>query len=74
MSLEVMPSYRYSWFAIQPEVEKFTRACWYDRADYGWSDPGPHHARLKAIAKDLHSLLHAANIAPPCALVGATAR
>jgi len=63
----------YSWIAIQPEVAKFTRACWYDRAGYGWSDPGPSPRTFEAIAKDLHALLHAANIAPPYVLVGATA-
>ena len=31
----------YEWIAVQPQVAKFTRACWYDRASYGWSDPGP---------------------------------
>lgn len=31
----------YSWIAIQPEVSRFARACWYDRAGSGWSDPGP---------------------------------
>ena len=27
----------YSWSAVQREVSKFTRACWYDRAGVGWS-------------------------------------
>src|SRR5688572_25141537 len=31
----------YSWIATQAVVSKFSRACWYDRAWYGWSDPGP---------------------------------
>ena len=62
----------YSWIAIQPEVVKFTRACWYDRAGYGWSDSGPSPRTFEAIAKDLHALLHAAHIAPPYVLVGAT--
>lgn len=30
----------YGWVLVQPEIAKFTRACWYDRAGYGWSDPG----------------------------------
>src|SRR5262249_34196355 len=60
----------YSWVAIQREVAKFTRACWYDRAGYGWSDPGPfpHHSDL--VAHDLHTLLKAAQIAPPYIIVG----
>jgi pimeloyl-ACP methyl ester carboxylesterase len=28
------------WFAVQPEIAKFARVCSYDRAGYGWSDPG----------------------------------
>jgi pimeloyl-ACP methyl ester carboxylesterase len=63
----------YSWIDIQPEVAKLTRACWYDRAGYGWSDPPPSPRTFEAIAGDLHALLHAANIAPPYVLVGATA-
>ena len=31
----------YRWMPIQREVTKFTRACWYEQAGYGWSDPGP---------------------------------
>lgn len=63
----------YSWVDIQPEVAKQTRACWYDRAGYGWSDPGPSPRTSKAIANELHTLLHAAKVEPPYVLVGATA-
>jgi pimeloyl-ACP methyl ester carboxylesterase len=63
----------YSWIAIQPEVAKFTRACWYDRAGYGWSDPGPSPRTFQAIAQDLHALLRAAGVPAPYVLVGATA-
>ena len=31
----------YRWTPIQREVAKFTQACWYDQAGYGWSDSGP---------------------------------
>jgi pimeloyl-ACP methyl ester carboxylesterase len=61
----------YSWIGIQAEIAKITRACWYDRAAYGWSDPGPSPRTPKAVASDLHALLHAAHIAPPYVLVGA---
>lgn len=27
----------YFWMEIQPEIAKFTTACWYDRAGEGWS-------------------------------------
>ena len=63
----------YSWIEIQPEIAKFTHACWYDRAAYGWSEPGPSPRTFRAVANDLHELLHAANVAPPYVLVGATA-
>lgn len=62
----------YTWIGIQAEIAKLTRTCWYDRAAYGWSDPGPSPRTPKAIATDLHALLYAAKIAPPYVLVGAT--
>ncbi|HTB15717.1 MAG TPA: alpha/beta hydrolase [Bryobacteraceae bacterium] len=63
----------YSWIGIQPEVAKFTRACWYDRAGYGWSEPGPMPATYQSVASDLHALLQAAALPPPYVLVGANA-
>ncbi|HKS73062.1 MAG TPA: alpha/beta hydrolase [Terriglobales bacterium] len=63
----------YAWMGVQAEAARFTRACWYDRAGYGWSDPGPSPRTFKAIANDLHSLLRAAGVSPPYVLVGATA-
>jgi hypothetical protein len=61
----------YSWSAIQSEVAKFYRACWYDRAAYGWSDSGPLPRTFQLVASDLHALLHAATVPPPYVLVGA---
>jgi len=63
----------YSWIGVQPEVAKFTRACWYDRAGYGWSEPGPMPATYQSVASDLHALLQAAQMPPPYVLVGANA-
>jgi pimeloyl-ACP methyl ester carboxylesterase len=60
----------YSWVFIQREIAKVTRACWYDRAGYGWSDPGPAPYTSTVGAKDLHELLRAAELAPPYVLVG----
>jgi pimeloyl-ACP methyl ester carboxylesterase len=62
----------YSWITVQPEIAKFTRACWYDRAGHGWSDPGPYPRTSAAIAGDLHELLRVAAIPPPYVLVGAS--
>src|SRR5262249_33937665 len=55
----------YTWMPIQREVAKFTRACWYDRAGYGWSDEGPFPNHSDSIARDLHRLLTAAHVPPP---------
>jgi hypothetical protein len=63
----------FSWIGVQPEVAKLTRACWYDRAGYGWSEPGPMPATYQSVATDLHALLHAAKIPAPYVLVGASA-
>lgn len=60
----------YFWTDIQPEVAKFTTACWYDRAGEGWSDPGPFPRTSASIASDLHDLLHRAVIPGPYVLVG----
>jgi pimeloyl-ACP methyl ester carboxylesterase len=60
----------YSWLLIQREIAKFTRACWYDRAGYGWSDPGPFPNHSDPAARDLHKLLTTAKVPPPYVLVG----
>jgi len=62
------PGYR--WLALQRQVATLTRACWYDRAGLGWSDPGPFPNHSDTIAHDLHSLLAAAQVPPPYILVG----
>jgi len=60
----------YVWTPTQRGVAQFTRACWYDRAGLGWSDPGPDPAWGDAAARDLHRLIAAAGLAPPFVLVG----
>lgn len=60
------------WEPLQTEVAKFTRACWYDRAAEGWSDPGPFPRTSAAIASDLHDLLRRAGESPPYILAGAS--
>jgi pimeloyl-ACP methyl ester carboxylesterase len=60
----------YSWVLVQPQIAQFTRACWYDRAGYGWSDPGAFPRTGNAIASDLHALLRSAGIPAPYVLVG----
>jgi len=60
----------YSWILVQPAVATITRACWYDRAGYGWSDPAREPRASADIADDLHKLLLAAGVPPPYVLVG----
>jgi pimeloyl-ACP methyl ester carboxylesterase len=60
------------WEAFQPEVAKFTQACWYDRAGEGWSDPGPYPHTSIAIAQDLHELLKRAGVPGPYVFAGAS--
>jgi pimeloyl-ACP methyl ester carboxylesterase len=58
------------WSKVQPEVAKWTRACSYDRAGYGFSDPGPMPHTSVGIAEELHTALNRAGIAGPYILVG----
>jgi len=62
----------YVWMPSQRGVSRFTRACWYDRAGIGWSDPGPDPSWGDAAARDLHQLVRNAGLSPPFVLVGAS--
>ena len=57
---------------FQKQIAQFARACWFDRAGLGWSDPSPVEQTSAAIAEDLHALLHVAGVAPPYVLGGAS--
>ena len=59
-----------AWSKVQPQIAKLTRACSYDRAGAGFSDPGPMPRTSLRIAKELHTALHGAGIAGPYILVG----
>jgi pimeloyl-ACP methyl ester carboxylesterase len=58
------------WTIVQPEVAKWTRACSYDRAGAGFSDPGPLPRTSVRIADELHSALDHAGLKGPYILVG----
>lgn len=58
------------WRRVQLGIASFTRVCSYDRAGYGWSDPGPMPRTLSQLAKELHILLGNAGEKPPYILVG----
>jgi pimeloyl-ACP methyl ester carboxylesterase len=60
----------YVWTPSQRGVSAFTRACWYDRADIGWSDSGPDPAWGDQAARDLHQLVQHAGLQTPLVLVG----
>ena len=60
----------WTWHAVQPKVAARTRACVYDRAARGFSDPSPLQPTFGNAVADLHALLGKAGIAPPYVLVG----
>ena len=59
-----------AWRLVQGEVAKVTRACAYDRAGIGFSDPRSGESDAKAIVADLHALLIGAKIRTPILYVG----
>jgi pimeloyl-ACP methyl ester carboxylesterase len=61
----------WDWSAVLPEVAKRTRACVYDRAGLGSSDPITRASTLANASKDLHFLLKNARMDAPFVLVGA---
>src|SRR5690348_10592598 len=58
-----------AWATVQPKIG-FTRACSYDRAGAGFSEPGPMPRTTERIARELHGALHTAGIEGPYILVG----
>ena len=62
----------YGWLLVQPRIAAFTRACWYDRAGQGWSDPPPTPRTSATITNDLHEVLNRGGISPPYVLVGSS--
>lgn len=59
-----------AWAMVQPAIAKITRACSYDRAGLGFSDPSGRPGIATNAVDDLHRLLAAASIKPPYVLVG----
>ena len=55
---------------VQPEIARWARACSYDRAGTGFSDPGPMPRTSVHIAEELRTALHHAGIGGPYILVG----
>lgn len=59
----------WDWMVVHANVAKKTRACLYDRAGLGFSDPSPWPGTSGQAADDLHALLVAAKLPPPFVLV-----
>jgi pimeloyl-ACP methyl ester carboxylesterase len=62
-----------AWSKVAPRIAQVTQVCAYDRAGYGFSDPGPMPRDGAAIARDLDAGLKAAHIDGPYVLVGHSA-
>jgi pimeloyl-ACP methyl ester carboxylesterase len=58
------------WYKTQPVIAQKTRVCAFDRAGYGFSDPGPRPQILSDVVDDLHAALNAGPIPGPYVLVG----
>ncbi|MTV37110.1 alpha/beta fold hydrolase [Duganella radicis] len=61
----------WDWSAVLPEVAKHARACVYDRAGFGASDPIIRAASVANAGKDLNFLIRNAHLEGPFVLVGA---
>ena len=59
-----------SWYKIAKKLSKDVRVCLYDRAGYGWSDPGRGERTTATIVHELNLLIKVAEIPSPYILVG----
>ncbi|HET9308222.1 MAG TPA: alpha/beta hydrolase [Candidatus Sulfotelmatobacter sp.] len=62
----------YEWLVLQSKMAAFTRACWYDRAGVGWSDPPSSPRTSASIVRDLHEALQRAGVLPPYVMAGSS--
>lgn len=65
-------SWSLDWQLVQPEVARFAPTVAYDRAGFGWSDPGPRPRAAAQMARELKALLNSLGARPPFVLVGAS--
>ena len=61
------------WRDVQPDVARLTTVCSYDRAGYGYSDPGPLPRTLDRRIDDLRAALTGGGHPPPYVLVAHSA-
>jgi pimeloyl-ACP methyl ester carboxylesterase len=59
-----------AWTRVQSEAAQFARACTYDRAGLGWSEPSPLRRTGVNMVKELHALLARSGTGGPLILVG----
>ncbi len=57
------------WWPVQDRIAEFASVCTYDRAGYGWSEPGAVGNTIAQRAEELHTLLTNAGIPGPYVLV-----
>ncbi len=62
----------WNWAPIHAQIAKSTRACIYDRAGLGFSDPSNRPGTVVNAAQDLAELLSRSQERPPYVLVGAS--
>lgn len=59
-----------NWYKVVQQLSENVRTCIYDRAGYGWSDPGPGERTTAQIVHELNMLLETAHIPAPYVMVG----
>ena len=59
-----------NWLKIARTISKEVRVCLYDRAGYGWSDPGSGNRTTAQIVHELNMLLEQAKVPGPYVIVG----
>jgi pimeloyl-ACP methyl ester carboxylesterase len=60
----------YAQLSLQSKIAAFTRACWYDRAGVGWSDPPSSPRTSASVVSDLHEALQRGQVLPPYVMAG----
>jgi pimeloyl-ACP methyl ester carboxylesterase len=65
-----LADFSFDWILVQQRVAEFTRICTYDRAGYGFSDPGPKPRTYAQINHELHDALRELGEKPPWVLIG----
>jgi pimeloyl-ACP methyl ester carboxylesterase len=63
-------SWSIAWWTVQSEIAKTTRVCSWDRAGFGFSDPGSAPLDIRQSSLDLGKALQAAQLGGPYVLVG----